>query len=1369
MGKDRGKGGSQAAKGKSSGSAPKGSPGGKDGTSLANPADAAKSLDKEVRDACVKAFGYVKKGNAKQCIKEMDRLIKQYPGNPLPHMGRVRISHRLALAQRTSANLTKQFKECYERASAAVEACPDSILVKLMLVEVVYDDPFASADAMERVRELAEAELPPGAGKSDLKLAKALTRDSFDEEALLLPFFPDINRFQKSEDFIPRATSMLKESYGTLCELHRSTDRLMHQQAVGNGGAEVNEGVRGHAADGLVRLESFMQMREQNHRYQRFSKEQSIQNKEQVKQLAASAKLKQAADIKNNLELRSRTDEAENFQRRAAALEAAKERMEPATPKLSIADKPPTPNGTPGSDAASPGSKDISIVTGAMAKARAAEEDKLRSKLADFAEVATTAKAPKAKAPKTKAEKEAAKAAAKAEREAVAVREKEIREKLARRRQFDSVRKYWKDAVEKDPMAVLSMMDIPLKELREHVDRVSDGPRRADEVKIVRDILQSRIATGKWTRWKCSFPDCCDGGEHLSAEGLYECIEKHYPTDVTSERMGDASYWIAPLAMPHDVNLGGAGSGSGVWPEDRAIPSIMAQSVPEVDDDRPGLVNSATPADIADEVCGRPAPLLSVDVEVYRADAVEEEAVRRRMRRAESRNGVNAGVVTDSDEDEDFAEPLIDTAMLRRVATQNHLQVDYNNDREWELPEPLDRDFRKARYALLKDALTRVHEEPGLLGKLREHMMHPALLPPLTGAMTLEFDVEQERLRKQYAQFDTALDDLDKSLQQAVPDFTKRHGDEFLNWFGDCDEQSQLAKGNFKKRIVHESTLHQMEQDNEYKELEQICINSGVNFHEVFKHQMINMDKLMVDNNTQRMASPAARLMKYAQTTNKVREQSIRDAVDRSVADPSAVPESTGTVVRGPSGKDIYVEMLEYLTDTEETYWVYAPFGLQHFKHVFTGSEEADIAMKALEEKAEWVKEHAPLPSWEYQEDPPAAAPEDRERLIEDIVLAMRFLLRSNQMPLRLIHTIAQYISARLRDARSRVDEKEKAGIGLRRRRPKLGAPERVPSDSPDATVGRTSSRTDAEQAGSPADDIPAGSDGICPDDPVRTDNFGARLRMLQTEDLKAMDTLLRQYCGKGSSQSCHDRILMRERQKSSVSLWQMLSEGSALFGITGGVGTESVAEADDARKDGNKKSGKAGKGKKGPKGKGAGEYCVDESSRSLRLCVGAWQALYPMGAMAAIPGLISDAKDEEEAMIRAKTAAAQPKEEFVGENLLKWLYSESSDLQTRPEEEVLSFAFCSDAELQSRMEGYQNQLKQNQGTFRGIVLMKVVTRHWIDGILTCAEPMLSDRMPWTPSERWIRPTPMTRLSCASSSRTTLSFGTCSSPFVRNC
>ena len=69
-------------------------------------------------------------------------------------------------------------------------------------------------------------------------------------------------------------------------------------------------------------------------------------------------------------------------------------------------------------------------------------------------------------------------------------------------------------------------------------------------------------------------------------------------------------------------------------------------------------------------------------------------------------------MVTDSDDEEDFAEPLVDTTMLRRIASQNHYHVDLNNDREWELPEPLDRDYRKARYALLKDALSAWRRNP---------------------------------------------------------------------------------------------------------------------------------------------------------------------------------------------------------------------------------------------------------------------------------------------------------------------------------------------------------------------------------------------------------------------------------------------------------------------------------------------------------------------------------------------------------------------------------------------------------------------------------------------------------------------------------
>ena len=111
------------------------------------------------------------------------------------------------------------------------------------------------------------------------------------------------------------------------------------------------------------------------------------------------------------------------------------------------------------------------------------------------------------------------------------------------------------------------------------------------------------------------------------------------------------------------------------------------------------------------------------------------------------------------------------------------------------------------------------------------------------------------------------------------------------------------------------------------------------------------------------------------------------------------------------------------------------------------------------------------------------------------------------------------------------------------------------------------------------------------------------------------------------------------------------------------------------------------------------------------------------------IPGLISEANSEEEAFIRAKTAAAQPKEDFVGENLLKWLYSESAE--TAPsQEEVANYVLPSDYEYQARFESCVDQLKTNNEIFRGIACVKVVIRHRIDSIMTCANSMLTDRMP---------------------------------------
>ena len=154
-----------------------------------------------------------------------------------------------------------------------------------MFVEVVYDDPFPSDEAVARVETLATAELPSGAGRSDLKVAKALARDSFDEHILMLPFFPDINRHQKTEELVAAMRESLKESYDQICNLLRHSSRFMQQQAVGNAGAEVAEGVSGKAADDLVRLESFITIRENNHQYHRVAKQASIKQIAQQKEL----------------------------------------------------------------------------------------------------------------------------------------------------------------------------------------------------------------------------------------------------------------------------------------------------------------------------------------------------------------------------------------------------------------------------------------------------------------------------------------------------------------------------------------------------------------------------------------------------------------------------------------------------------------------------------------------------------------------------------------------------------------------------------------------------------------------------------------------------------------------------------------------------------------------------------------------------------------------------------------------------------------------------------------------------------------------------------------------------------------------------
>jgi hypothetical protein len=93
-------------------------------------------------------------------------------------------------------------KECE---ALALAACLDSLIVRLLHAQLVYDNPFSTDDDLETLRiGAAAAPLPPAA--ADFELARSIA--AFDDEAGRHP----------SPDFRPRATPEIRH----LSTLHRS-------------------------------------------------------------------------------------------------------------------------------------------------------------------------------------------------------------------------------------------------------------------------------------------------------------------------------------------------------------------------------------------------------------------------------------------------------------------------------------------------------------------------------------------------------------------------------------------------------------------------------------------------------------------------------------------------------------------------------------------------------------------------------------------------------------------------------------------------------------------------------------------------------------------------------------------------------------------------------------------------------------------------------------------------------------------------------------------------------------------------------------------------------------------------------------------
>ena len=191
--------------------------------------------------ACAVAFSYYKKGNVKQGTKELERLLKLHPAHPLPHYAYVRMAHKMALEQSQEASLKRQFKACHDRAEAALSACPNSLVLRLLFAQVHLDDPFLElregVSTLQAACAPAHRPAPTAEASADLELAKAIA--TFDEVINDLPVFPDLRMCgANSESFSSEAEWYLSRAVAMAAELRRELPRNVqpeHHQPAGGG------------------------------------------------------------------------------------------------------------------------------------------------------------------------------------------------------------------------------------------------------------------------------------------------------------------------------------------------------------------------------------------------------------------------------------------------------------------------------------------------------------------------------------------------------------------------------------------------------------------------------------------------------------------------------------------------------------------------------------------------------------------------------------------------------------------------------------------------------------------------------------------------------------------------------------------------------------------------------------------------------------------------------------------------------------------------------------------------------------------------------------------------------------------------------
>ena len=643
-------------------------------TAVAGGLDAA---EVKVRGECSKAFElFTKKGNLGKASKDLDKLVGAHASNPLVRFARVRLAHCDALDQKRPDPVRKKFDEAKALAAAACAACPGSLTLLAMRMQVHIDYPIHDAqqaqgeiEDMDNVVKEVVKKLEADDAETRAKGENGVLGNANALSALAVTFIAERKAVQELDKdahsmyVFPRVKGKCSISFEVY---DRTLRRLLiqgqaaqqkiqlHRSALNEASKAQKPGADGSEEDTFVAF--YVKLRDSERK--RYREDGDDPAEAQEAEFHAKVKARAAAQQEQELGLAASVKRAQREQ---------PERQTALT--LGFTDASVTMEVD--------GAVDVSgAASNALPVARVAEKN-----------VALQAKKPQAKT---------------ASQPWSGDKTKKVEKKPSA---LPAVKKFWKARVASDPVAtVLRLTDVPVSELRVYVEK-----EKATVKDTVRGEITKCVENGRWRAWRCGRTEtsCDENGIHSTEESCFLCVQKQAPREVLREQSGDAQAWLSPISLASDIVGLGLSSSNDALLDSTLAASKKAETLLH-ETSEGGLVShgefTPTPGSLALSVSGRPSPLLSADTNVLREASTgdDETKIFQLLKPEDAKNPKSA--------EYEFGDQRLDDSLL----TRDEILV------------------RQVRVDAFNDALRLLRVKgPAAVDALREHVMNPSVLPPV--------------------------------------------------------------------------------------------------------------------------------------------------------------------------------------------------------------------------------------------------------------------------------------------------------------------------------------------------------------------------------------------------------------------------------------------------------------------------------------------------------------------------------------------------------------------------------------------------------------------------------------------------------------